>query len=54
MAKATNREWVSLQCPDCGNRNYRKPRRTKAEYKLNISKYCATCRTHTVHKEKKK
>jgi large subunit ribosomal protein L33 len=54
MAKTLNREWVSLQCPDCRNRNYRKPRRTKGEYKLNISKYCSFCRAHKVHLEKKK
>ena len=54
MAKALNREWLSLQCPQCGNRNYRKQRRTKDEKKLTLKKYCPTCRAHVQHKEKKK
>jgi large subunit ribosomal protein L33 len=54
VAKALNREWVSLECPECSNRNYRTPRKTKGGYKLDLSKYCPTCRRHVVHKEKKK
>ena len=49
-----NRERVSLECPECGNRNYRTSRKTKGTYKLDLPKYCPTCRKHVEHKEKKK
>jgi large subunit ribosomal protein L33 len=54
LAKSLNREWVSLECSVCGARNYRTPRKTKGTYKLDLSKYCSTCRTPLQHKEKKK
>lgn len=54
MAKSTNRERVSLECPVCANRNYRVSRKTKGTYKLDLKKYCSTCRKHVEHKEKKK
>jgi large subunit ribosomal protein L33 len=54
MAKSTNRERVSLECPECSNRNYRLSRKTKGTYKLDLKKYCPTCRKHVEHKEKKK
>ena len=54
MAKSTNREMVSLECPECGGRNYRTPRKTKGTYKLDLTKYCPKCRKHVGHKEKKK
>ena len=47
------REWVSLECPECGSRNYRTPAKREAE-KLSLKKYCSKCRKRTVHKEKKK
>ena len=48
------REIVTLQCPDCKNRNYSttKNRRTTTE-RLEISKFCPKCRKHTQHKETK-
>ncbi|MFH1023693.1 MAG: 50S ribosomal protein L33 [Planctomycetota bacterium] len=49
------REWILLECPDCGNRNYRTERRGGPQTaKLELSKYCFSCRKHSVHKEKKK
>ena len=47
-------EWVSLECPECRNRNYRTSRDSKSGGKLELKKYCRHCRKRTVHKEKKK
>jgi large subunit ribosomal protein L33 len=48
------REIVTLQCPDCKNRNYSttKNRKTTTE-RLEFSKFCPKCRKHTQHKETK-
>jgi len=55
MAKADARDYVSLECEHCGSRNYRTSKKLKgATYKLNLQKYCRSCRKHTLHKEKKK
>jgi large subunit ribosomal protein L33 len=55
MAKAEARDYVSLECSDCGSRNYRTSKRIKgATYKVNLKKYCRYCRKHTLHKEKRK
>ncbi|MFC1706895.1 50S ribosomal protein L33 [Planctomycetota bacterium] len=48
------RDYVSLECPECGNRNYRTSKQLRGTPKLNLSKYCSTCRKHVPHKEKKK
>ncbi len=47
------RVWFSLECSECGNRNYRTVRDPKTE-KLDLRKYCPFCRGHRTHKEKKK
>ncbi|MDP4906809.1 MAG: 50S ribosomal protein L33 [Candidatus Nanopelagicales bacterium] len=41
-----------MACQDCKNRNYitKKNRRNDPD-RLEVSKYCPTCKTHTVHKE---
>ena len=55
MAKADARDYVSMECTVCGNRNYRASKRIKgATYKLNLKKYCRYCRKHEPHKEKRK
>ena len=48
------RDIITLQCPDCKNRNYSttKNKRANAE-KLELAKFCARCRKHTNHKETK-
>jgi large subunit ribosomal protein L33 len=45
-----------LQCTKCKHINYRTTRRIKGEgiVKLELKKYCNTCRKMTVHKEMKK
>ena len=48
------REIITLQCPDCKNRNYSttKNRKTTTE-RLELKKFCPKCRKHTAHKEVK-
>ncbi len=48
------REYISLECTECANRNYRTQKQTKGGEKLQIKKFCSKCKHHTVHKERKK
>ena len=48
------REALSLECSDCGTRNYRTSRETRDTPKLQLKKYCRVCRKHVVHKERRK
>jgi large subunit ribosomal protein L33 len=50
------RENLTMECTKCGNRNYRTSKQTRGEQqkKLELSKYCRFCHTHTPHKERKK
>jgi large subunit ribosomal protein L33 len=54
MAKGKGRTVVFLECGECGRRNYALRKRTKAQWKLELSKYCRFDRKHTTHKERKK
>jgi len=55
MAKGKAREYVWLQCSDCGDLNYRVEVRTHGGTpKLSRKKYCPRTRTHTEHKLKRK
>jgi len=48
------REIVTLQCPDCKNRNYSTTKNKKTTTgRLEFKKFCNTCRKHTPHKETK-
>ena len=47
------REYVTLECTECKNRNYRTSKDNKSP-KLEIKKFCKFDRKHTVHKERKK
>lgn len=43
---------ITLECVDCKNRNYRTMKNRKNDPdRIELKKYCKTCRTHTVHKE---
>ncbi len=55
MAKKDDRIIITLACGDCKRRNYttKKNKRNDPE-RLNLSKYCKTCRKHVEHKETKK
>jgi len=48
------REYVFLECKECGNRNYRTSRAARQGAKLELRKYCKHDRKHTLHVEKKK
>ena len=48
------REIVTLQCSDCKNRNYSTTKNKKTTTaRLELNKFCRTCRKHTAHKEVK-
>ncbi|PIR94125.1 50S ribosomal protein L33 [Candidatus Falkowbacteria bacterium CG10_big_fil_rev_8_21_14_0_10_39_11] len=45
---------VKLQCTDCRSINYQSQRnKKKLKDKLELKKFCNTCRNHTQHKEVK-
>ena len=48
------RDIITLACVDCKNRNYttKKNKKTTPD-KLELKKFCSTCRKHTAHKETK-
>ncbi len=48
------REIITLACSECKSRNYTttKNRKTMTE-RLEIKKFCRTCRKHVAHKETK-
>lgn len=48
------REYVWLECTECGDRNYRVQKETRGAERLERKKYCKRTRTHTVHKESRK
>lgn len=49
-----NRSLISLECNICKHRNYVTTKnRRKQQDKLELSKFCRTCRKHTDHKEGK-
>jgi large subunit ribosomal protein L33 len=45
---------IFLECSECGRRTYTLSKNSKAQWKLELSKYCRFDRKHTPHKEKKK
>jgi len=48
------RDIITLACADCKNRNYTTTKNKKTTPdKLELKKYCPTCRKHTTHKETK-
>jgi len=52
MAKKGARELVALICKDCKSQNYVTERnKVNMEKKLEIKKWCKTCKKQTLHKE---
>ena len=50
-----DRVGVSLACTVCDARNYRTSKRLAGGTpKLELTKFCKVCRSHTAHKERKK
>jgi large subunit ribosomal protein L33 len=48
------RDIITLACSDCKKRNYMSTRnKKKTTDKLEVKKYCSSCRVHTLHKETK-
>ncbi|MBI4022630.1 50S ribosomal protein L33 [Candidatus Berkelbacteria bacterium] len=54
MAKKSNRPKIHLTCQVCKRRNYVTRRNTvNTTEKLELKRFCATCKVHTLHKETK-
>jgi len=49
-----SREWVFLECGECGTRYYRTTKNAKIQSKLELVKFCPQCRKRVIHREKKK
>jgi large subunit ribosomal protein L33 len=48
------RDIITLACNDCKRRNYSTTKnKKKTTERLEMKKYCPSCRTHTVHRETK-
>ena len=47
------REIITLQCPECKERNYSTTKNKKTTTGRLFSKFCNRCRKHTPHKETK-
>ncbi|MHB1012818.1 MAG: 50S ribosomal protein L33 [Desulfobacteria bacterium] len=48
------RDIITLACVDCKERNYTTTKNKKTTPdKLELKKFCSTCRKHTAHKETK-
>jgi len=55
MGKSKAREYVWLECSDCGDLNYRTQVRTLGGMqKITLKKFCRRQRKHTEHKTKRK
>ena len=54
MATKSTRMKVTFECTECKSRNYDsfKNKRNDPD-RLELKKYCPTCKKHTVHKESK-
>ncbi|MDY5441018.1 MAG: 50S ribosomal protein L33 [Candidatus Enteromonas sp.] len=47
------REKVFLICTECLSRNYTMLKKKDLGRRLELNKYCSTCKRHTLHKESK-
>ncbi|MEJ2148356.1 MAG: 50S ribosomal protein L33 [Chloroflexota bacterium] len=54
MAKRDTRMVITLECSECGERNYttEKNRRNDPQ-RIELNKYCPRCRQHRLHRETK-
>jgi large subunit ribosomal protein L33 len=54
MAKKTARMIIHLACTECQERNYTTAKNKRNDPgRLELSKYCPRCRSHTLHRETK-
>jgi large subunit ribosomal protein L33 len=52
---AAKKPFTKIQCSVCKTTNYfTKKTKAGAEKKLELKKFCSTCRKHTLHKEGRK
>lgn len=52
---ATKKPFMKIQCTVCKEFNYfLKKTKAMGDTKLEMSKFCNTCKKHTLHKENKK
>jgi large subunit ribosomal protein L33 len=52
---ATKKPFTKLACGTCKKTNYfTKKTKKSAEKKLELKKFCNTCKKHTAHKESRK
>ncbi|MCX6721667.1 MAG: 50S ribosomal protein L33 [Candidatus Staskawiczbacteria bacterium] len=52
---AAKKPFLKVACSVCKTTNYfTKKSKATAEKKLELSKFCSTCRKHTKHKESKR
>ncbi|MFH1460283.1 MAG: 50S ribosomal protein L33 [Candidatus Omnitrophota bacterium] len=48
------RELITIACKECKNRNYHSTKNKKKNSdKLELKKFCRSCRKHTLHRETK-
>jgi large subunit ribosomal protein L33 len=54
MARRDTRIVITLECSECGERNYttEKNRRNDPQ-RIELNKYCPRCRQHRLHRETK-
>ncbi|MCH7610966.1 MAG: 50S ribosomal protein L33 [Chloroflexi bacterium] len=54
MAKKGSRPVITLECTECSERNYTTEKsRTNDPGRIELMKYCARQRKHTLHRETK-
>ena len=52
MAKRAVRMVITLACTECKERNYTSEKNRRNDSgRIELQKYCARCRTHTLHRE---
>ncbi|MCX7732835.1 MAG: 50S ribosomal protein L33, partial [candidate division WOR-3 bacterium] len=47
------RIFVTLACAECKSRNYHTDKNKKKTQRMELKKFCPSCKKHTVHKEVK-
>ncbi|MBU4306071.1 MAG: 50S ribosomal protein L33 [Candidatus Omnitrophica bacterium] len=48
------RELITIACTECKNRNYHSTKNKKKNTdRIELSKFCRSCRKHTLHRETK-
>ena len=48
------REYVTLECSECKNRNYRTSKNTTDRERLELKKFCRFCRKAVKHTERRR